>query len=93
MNDDNLITITVGDEELVGEILFTHYHEGFNKTYVVFHLIEKDEVSAAVYVETSDTEGYFEDIETDEEWDMLDEVLASFYDELEEDEIEEDDME
>ncbi len=76
-----LVTNENGDESIC-DILFTH--EANEKNYVVFEFVETGEVSAAVFVpgETED-EGTFEDIETDEEWEMLDRVLQAFYDEHE----------
>ncbi len=83
MLQDNQMIVTDQDgNESVCEILFTHEHEG--KNYVVFEFVDTHEVSAARYIpgETED-EGSFEDIETDEEWDMLDKVLQSYYDDNE----------
>ncbi len=93
MQDENLITITIDDEEKVAEILFTHHNEETNKTYVVFRFIDSDEISAAVYYEKSETEGFFEDIETDQEWEMLDEILSDYFDESEEYKDEDDENE
>lgn len=76
--DDNKLTIIYDGEEVMADILFTHYSETFAKNYVVFQFVDKDEVSAAVFVETEDGEGYFEDVETDEEWEMLDELLENY---------------
>ena len=83
MLQDNQMIVTDQDgNESVCEILFTHEHEG--KNYVVFEFVDTHEVSAARYVPgESDHEGAFEDIETEEEWDMLDKVLQSYYDDNE----------
>jgi uncharacterized protein YrzB (UPF0473 family) len=83
MLQDNQMIVTDQDgNESVCEILFTHEHEG--KNYVVFEFVDTHEVSAARYVPgESDDEGAFEDIETEEEWDMLDKVLQSYYDDNE----------
>jgi uncharacterized protein YrzB (UPF0473 family) len=91
MQDDNLITITIDDEEKVAEILFTHHDEDNDKTYVVFRFMDSEEISAAVYHEETDTEGYFEDIETEQEWELLDEILSDYFDESEEYYVEEED--
>ena len=80
MDEQNLITIEHDGEELVAEILFTHEDETTHKTYVVFQLMDSEEISAARYVEINETEGYFEDIETEEEWDMLDALLDAYFD-------------
>jgi len=83
MLKENQILVTNEDgEESICDILFTH--EANEKNYVVFEFVDTGEVSAAVFIpgETED-EGTFEDIETDEEWDMIDRVLQAFYDEQE----------
>ena len=65
------------------EILFTHKEN--DKNYVVFEFLDSGEISGAIYTpEENSEEGYLSDIETDEEWDMLDKLLDKFYDELEE---------
>ena len=87
-------TMTVFDEdgkEVECEILFTYHSDEFNKDYVLFYKKcdyenVEIEINAAIYAENE----LFE-IETDEEWAMLEEVLADFQeDELladEEDEL------
>jgi len=92
MNENQMVVTNQEGEEFVCEILFTHEQNG--KNYVVFEFIDSKEISAAIYVPgESEGEGTFLDIETDEEWEMLDEVLADFMDSIEddEDEDEEDD--
>lgn len=87
--DDRYITIVSdNEEETLAEVLFTHVNEETLKQYVVFRVVDSDEISAAIYVETNKEGGYFEDIETDEEWDYLEELLDHYFDslELEEDE-------
>ncbi|MBU1142152.1 MAG: DUF1292 domain-containing protein [Firmicutes bacterium] len=93
MLTENQMVVTNQDgDESVCDILFTHEHNG--KNYVVFEFVDTKEVSAAIYVPgETDDEGTFLDIETDEEWDMLDGVLQSYYDENEDEEDEEDDEE
>lgn len=80
MEKENIITIVHEDGEFAAEILFTHEDEVTKKKYIVFQNMETEEISAAIYVEESETEGYFEDIETDEEWDMLDDLLDEYFD-------------
>lgn len=80
--EDKQITIIQDDEEVLADILFTHLNEETEKQYVVFQVVGSDEVSAARYVQTSSEGGYFEDIETDEEWDELEEILEQYYDSL-----------
>lgn len=80
--ENNQITIIHDDEEILADILFTHLNEETQKQYVVFQIVGSDEISAARYVQTSKDGGYFEDIETDEEWDELEELLDEYLDSL-----------
>ncbi len=82
--DKQLTLVDDNGEETVCEILFTHEANG--KKYVVFEVLDSEEVTAAIYTPDVDdeSEGVFSDIETDEEWDMLEQVLEKFYDDLEE---------
>ncbi len=86
--EDNKLTIIYDGEEVMADILFTHYSEQTEKNYVVFQFSDRDEVSAAVFVETENGEGYFEDVQTDEEWEMLDELLANYLGDDQDDEEE-----
>ncbi|EFR31003.1 DUF1292 domain-containing protein [Eremococcus coleocola] len=79
--------ITVVDEEgneVLYEILFTFESPDFNKSYVLIYpagLAEEEdiELQAYSYVEADDgTTGALQAIETEEEWDMIDEVLNTF---------------
>lgn len=82
--EDRTITITTGDgKEIVCDILFTHYSKDFDKNYVVFCDRQTNEASAAVYVETADGTGSLEQVTTDEEWEMLEELLEQYSDEQE----------
>lgn len=85
--NENQITLTTdeGTEELA-TILFTHEANGNN--YVVFELVESGDISAARYVEGEDGTGEILDIDTDEEWQMLDKLLDEYFDDLEDDEEE-----
>lgn len=90
--DDNKITIVFDDEEVLADVIFTHYSETTGKEYVVYQIAGSEDFSAAVYVQTDETNGYFEDIETDEEWEELEDVLEEYFASLdEEDEDEESD--
>lgn len=84
--EEKYITIISDEEEVLAEVLFTHESKLTNKEYVVFQVVDSDEVSAAVYVQTDSEGGHFEDIETEEEWDELEELLDKYYDSLEADE-------
>lgn len=77
-----------GNEELY-EILLTFESEEFEKSYVLVHPAasgdEEVEVFAFSYQESEGgLEGDLGDVETDEEWDMIEEVLGAFVEEDEE---------
>lgn len=87
--------ITVVDEdgnEQLCEILFTFDSEEFGKSYVLYYPIgaedddEEDiEIHASAFQPTEDNEdGELMPIETDEEWDMIEEMLNTFLEEEEE---------
>ncbi|MGY0837330.1 DUF1292 domain-containing protein [Aerococcus urinaeequi] len=79
--------ITIIDEEgneQLFEILFTFDSEDFGKSYVILYPAgvsdeEGVELQAFSYEESEDGfEGQLNPIETEEEWDMVEEVLATF---------------
>ena len=80
---EKMITIIHGDEERMAEVILTYYDENSDKYYVIFEFVDSKEISAAVFVEENSNEGYFLDIETEDEWQLLEEVLASYYSSLE----------
>ena len=92
LKDDQIVVTNEDGTEVVCNILFTHEVNG--KNYVVFEFADSEEISAAIY-QAGDTEeeGTFLDIETDEEWELLDELLQSYFDELDDEEDEEDEAE
>ncbi len=87
--DQLVIELPDGTEELA-TILFTH--EANDKNYVVFEYNESKEVSAAQFIPSADGSGELADIETDEELDMLNDLLDAYYDELDEEEETDDDL-
>lgn len=80
MLDSNSLYVTDenGNEKRM-EILFTFEDDSRKKNYVVFFDPEadNDEVYASVY----DEEGNLLPVETDEEWQMIEEVIGAFQDE------------
>lgn len=90
--------ITVVDEqgnEQLCEVLFTFDSEEFGKSYVLYYPIgaedddEEDiEIHASAFIpnEEGEDDGELMPIETDEEWDMIEEMLNTFLDEQEDDE-------
>ena len=83
MNNDRTMTLVTEDgKEIVCEILFTTHSEEFGKDYVVFTTGE-NEVSAASYVETGEGSGNLEPVEIDAEWEMLEDLLEEYVQQLE----------
>jgi uncharacterized protein YrzB (UPF0473 family) len=79
-------TFTVIDEEgkeLEFEVVLTFKNPDTDKAYVIYKLPgdDNEEVFAAIYDEESRLGGNLMPIETDAEWDTLDEVLNAFLDE------------
>lgn len=77
-----------GNEQLC-EVLFTFESEDFGKSYVLYYPVgaedgddEEIEIHASAFVPNDDSEdGDLMPIETDEEWDMIEEMLQTFLDE------------
>ncbi|MFT4412737.1 DUF1292 domain-containing protein [Fredinandcohnia humi] len=87
--------ITVIDEqgnEQLCEVLFTFESEEFGKSYVLYYPIgaEEDddediEIHASSFNPSEDgQDGELQPIETEEEWDLIEEMLNTFLDEQEE---------
>ncbi|GIN89712.1 UPF0473 protein YrzB [Siminovitchia terrae] len=92
-NGENYITVVdeEGNEELF-EVLFTFDSDEFNKSYVLYYPAGSDngeneeiEIHASSYTSNENGEdGNMQPIETEEEWDMIEEMLNTFLDEEEE---------
>lgn len=85
MNKENKLTfIDEQGNEVLCEVLFTFSSEEFNKNYVLFYPVGSEDedgsinVMAASYKETEDGAGDLEEITSDEEWNLIEEMLASF---------------
>lgn len=86
--------ITVVDEEgneQLCEVLFTFNSDEFGKSYVLYYPIgeeddeEEIEIHASAFSPSDDnTDGELQPIETDEEWDLIEEMLNTFLAEQEE---------
>ncbi|MDX5476269.1 MAG: DUF1292 domain-containing protein [Bacillaceae bacterium] len=87
--------ITVIDEqgnEQLCEILFTFENEEFGKSYVLYYPVGADEddaddieIHASAFIPgEGDQGGDLMPVETDEEWDMIEEMLNTFMEEEEE---------
>lgn len=76
---DRTITLIRDDgKEIIADILFTYHYDENNNDYVVFQVRESGEISAARYVASDDKNGTLEKVETDEEWEMLEELLNDY---------------
>ncbi|MGI6786958.1 MAG: hypothetical protein ACOX5X_00105 [Acholeplasmataceae bacterium] len=84
MKEDQFVVINDLGEEIVCNILFTHEAED-GRNFVVFEFTDTNELSAAIYVEDPNNpgEGTLEDITEEEDWDMLDELMAHYYEDEE----------
>ena len=77
--EDRTLTITTDKgEEILCEILFTTHSKEFNKDYVVFVEKGTENASAAIYIPVKDGEGHLEQIKSEEEWKMLEELLDEY---------------
>lgn len=86
MDKEKELIITLEDNtELLCHILLTYHSDETGFDYVIFEMPD-EEVSAARYDEAA---GLISDIETDEEWELINDVLEDYYDSLEELEDEE----
>ena len=92
--------ITIVDEngnETLCEVLFTFESEEFGKSYVLYYPIgaEEDdnedvEIHASAFIPSEDDEGgELAQIETDAEWEMIEEMLRAFEEEQDEEDEEE----
>jgi uncharacterized protein YrzB (UPF0473 family) len=89
--DEILIVTNEQGKELECIIIMTFESEEFEKSYVVYQLKddESGEYFAASFNPEDGEEGQLLPIETDEEWDLVEEVLENFLEDEEEAEEEE----
>ena len=83
--DNKLTYIDEDGNEVLCEILFTFNSEDFGKNYVLFYPVGSEDengmidLMAASYKELEDgTCGELENVETDEEWDLIEEMLDEY---------------
>ena len=79
MKENQITIVDENGNEVVMEILLTFHLDQFNKDYVAYYnpLLEEMEV----YVDSYDEDKNLYAVESDEEWDMIDEVIGAFVDE------------
>ena len=87
-NENRLTFIDEEGNEVLCEILFTFNSEEFKKNYVLFYPVGSEdengdiEVMAASYIENEDgTCGELSAVETEEEWQLIEEMLETFSEE------------
>lgn len=78
MVDRTITLFTEDGKELIADILFTYHSEEFEHDYVVFQIRESQQASAAIYVPSENGQGSLEKIESEEEWQLLEELLADY---------------
>ena len=76
---DNIMTIIKDGKEVKCRIIFTYYSEEYKKNYVIFQPEDENVISAMSYIDEGKDSGVLNAIETDEEWDMLEEVVNDYY--------------
>ena len=81
-NENKIIIVDEQGRERVCEILFTYQHPETEKNYVVLYPIdeldsdeEEMDLFAYSFVENEDGDGELFTLETDEEYDMINEVI------------------
>ena len=88
LKENQLTYVDDKGNEILCDILFTFENNEFNKNYVLFYptgsLEEEIQVYAASYEPLEGEIGELNEITTDEEWKMIEEVLAAFENDNEE---------
>ena len=93
--DDNLLTVV--DEqgnEVLCKVIFTFDSEDFNKSYVFYTPVETGEdeeeievLCASFIPRDDDSIGDLTPIESDEEWELVEEVFNTYLDNMDDDEL------
>lgn len=84
--ENNITVVDESGNEQLCEVLFTFDSEEFGKSYVLYYPMGADdsedeeiEIHASSFVPTEDNQdGELMPIETDAEWDMIEEMLETF---------------
>lgn len=86
MEDKTLHVVDEQGNEIDYEIIMTFKSETTGHSYVIYKEFgDSEEVFASRYLESDEDGGDLIPIESDEEWDMVEEVLETFLAENEED--------
>ena len=89
LNDDQLVFEDEQGNEVLCDIIFTYHSEEFGKDYVFFSQVGSEDeegkvqVGVASYIEKEGAIGELNAVESDEEWDMLEEVFGSYMEDTE----------
>ena len=83
MEKETMVVVNDQGEEVLYEIVLTFENQEFQKNYVIYKLPgeENDEVFASSYNPDKTDGGELAPIESDLEWDMIEEVLRTFVEE------------
>lgn len=83
MEEKSFTVIDEEGNEILYEVVLTFKNDETEKSYVIYKLPGEDneEVFAAIYDEEAKDGGNLIQIETDQEWDMVEEVLNTFIEE------------
>lgn len=82
MKEKTIYVTDADGNEIEYEVVLTFESPETGKKYVIYKLPEEEEeVMAAIYVEEADGEGSLVEIETEEEFQMIQDVLDSFSEE------------
>ncbi|MDD3382647.1 MAG: DUF1292 domain-containing protein [Bacilli bacterium] len=89
LKENQLTYVDDKGNEILCDILFTFENNEFNKNYVLFYptgSLEEEEIQvyAASYEPLEGEIGELNEITTDEEWKMIEEVLTAFENDNEE---------
>ncbi|MCM3571999.1 MULTISPECIES: DUF1292 domain-containing protein [Mesobacillus] len=84
--ENNITVVDENGNEQLCEVLFTFDSEEFGKSYVLYYPVgaednddEEIEIHASAFNPSEDSEdGELMPIETDAEWDMIEEMLETF---------------
>ena len=77
--DTNTLFVTTDDcREKKMEILFTFDSEEYGKSYVLF--LDPEDTEGTVYAMSYDEAGNLYQVESSEEWDMIEEVFEGYQD-------------
>ena len=91
---ENITVVDENGNEQLCEVLFTFTSDEFGKSYVLYYPIgaeedenEEIEIHASSFTPNEEGEdGELLPIESDEEWDMIEEMLGTFLDEEDDEE-------